>query len=456
MRGCCQRKLDMKAIPEKTRLVRQAYWLIKLRWMAAAGVCLSIFFTSEVLGVSLQKRPLYGISATLFLYNVLSLLLLKRKLKINGDIVFVSINKIINFQISLDLLALTALLHYSGGVENPFVIYFVFHMAIASILLSRWQSYLQASFAVGLFACLALFEHTGVLPHYCLKEFVVCNIQQSTLYVIGTIFAFASALYLVVYLTGFVSMQLRRQEEAYRQANLQLKQKDRIKDEYVSRVTHDIKGHLAAIQNCLDVVVNNLVGPLNNKQAEFVGRAHSRTVKLTTFVKMLLRLTQMRFANKIQKDVFPLKNTVDNAIAHVRVKAETKSISLNCDIEPSVDKIFGNQFSIEEAITNLLLNAVKYTPKNGVVTLKAGIDGRFVIVEIVDTGIGIPEEEITKVFDEFYRAGNAREVEQDGTGLGLSLVKQIVERNDGKIWVESQLNVGTKFSITLPKGRSGL
>ena len=77
-------------------------------------------------------------------------------------------------------------------------------------------------------------------------------------------------------------------------------------------------------------------------------------------------------------------------------------------------------------------------------------------MEIVDTGIGIPEEEVAKVFDEFYRASNAREVEQDGTGLGLSLVKQIVGRNDGKIWVESQLNVGTKFSITLPRGKSGL
>lgn len=442
---------------ENTRLVRQAYWLIKLRWIAAVGVCLSIFFASEVLDISLQKRPLYGIAAILFLHNLLSLLLLKRKLKINGNIVFISIKKIINLQISIDLLILTALLHYSGGLENPFFIYFVFHMAIASILLSRWHSCMQASLAILLFTCLALFEHEGIiLSHYCLKEFVVCNLQQDILYVIGIIFAFASAMYLIVYLTGSVSMQLRRQEEAYRQANLQLKQKDRIKDEYVSRVTHDIKGHLAAIQNCLDVVVNNLVGPLNSKQAEFVNRAHSRTVKLTTFVKTLLRLTQMRFVNKIQKDVFPLKNAVDNAIANVRGKADNKSIALSCDIESSVDKIFGNQFSIEEAITNILLNAIKYTLENGKVTLTAENKGQLVLLQIVDTGIGIPKEELSKVFDEFYRASNAKELEQDGTGLGLSLVKQIIERNDGEIWVESQLNVGTKFSITLPTGKPGL
>jgi signal transduction histidine kinase len=146
-----------------------------------------------------------------------------------------------------------------------------------------------------------------------------------------------------------------------------------------------------------------------------------------------------------------LKDSISNAITAVEAKAKDKSITLDCNIESSIDKVCGNRLSIREMITNLLLNAIKYTPMNGKVEISARDDKRFIVVEINDTGIGIPQEELPKVFDEFYRASNARTVEKDGTGLGLSIAKQIIERHGGEIWVESQKNVGTKFSFTLPK-----
>jgi signal transduction histidine kinase len=102
-------------------------------------------------------------------------------------------------------------------------------------------------------------------------------------------------------------------------------------------------------------------------------------------------------------------------------------------------------------ITNLLLNAIKYTPEKGTIEINAKESNGNILVEVIDTGIGIPQQEIARVFDEFYRASNAKEVEKDGTGLGLSIVKQIVERHGGKIWVDSQESVGTKFSFTLPQ-----
>ena len=109
------------------------------------------------------------------------------------------------------------------------------------------------------------------------------------------------------------------------------------------------------------------------------------------------------------------------------------------------------QFSIEEAVTNLLLNAIKYTPPNGRVEISARNQGDYIQLEVVDTGIGIPEEEQCKIFDEFYRAANAKKLEKDGTGLGLSIVKHIVERHGGQIGVQSKENNGTRFWLTLPK-----
>ncbi len=138
-------------------------------------------------------------------------------------------------------------------------------------------------------------------------------------------------------------------------------------------------------------------------------------------------------------------------MAAVKSKAEDKSIILSSDIGQSENKVVGDQLSIEETVTNLLLNSIKYTPANGTVAINAKDDGDYVLVEVVDTGIGIPQKELPRVFEEFFRATNARKIEKDGTGLGLSIAKQIVERHGGKIGVESKENSGTRIWFTLPK-----
>jgi len=443
----------MKTIFDNSRLVRRAYWLVKLRWMAIAGTVIAIFIAGNVLHMAIQSVPLYCVTSMLIFENIISLLLLKRQLKRRSVSTF-SIGRIIHFQICIDLLLLTTLLHYSGGIENPFIVYFVFHMAIASILLPVRESYLQATFATGLLTLLALLEYKRIVPHYCVKEFIAKGACSNTLGIFATVGAMASTLFLVVYMTSNIGTKLREQETAYLRINAELKQKDKIKDEYVSRVTHDIKGHLAAIQTCLDVVKRKLFGSLNEKQADFIDRAHNRTCKVTKFVRTLLELTQMRLSKNLEMSVFSLPDVVDNALETVKIKIQSKSITLNSEIEASVDEIYGNLFSVEEVITNMLHNSIKYTPVGGKVEINVKENGNGILVEITDTGIGIPEEALPKVFDEFYRAINARKIEKDGTGLGLSIVKQIIERHNGKIWAESKEGVGSKFSFILPKTKN--
>jgi signal transduction histidine kinase len=325
----------MKTISNNGRLARRAYWLVKLRWIAIAGTVVAIFIAGNVLNMAIQSVPLYCVAAMLALENIVSLLLLNHQLKRRTVSVF-SVGRIIHFQICIDLVILTTLLHYSGGIENPFIIYFVFHMVIASILLPARESYLQATFATGLLILLALLEHKGIIAHYCIKEFIANSACSNAISIFATIVAMASTLYLVVYMTSNIATKLRKQEEAYLQINAELKQKDKIKDEYVSRVTHDIKGHLAAIQTCLDVVQKNLFGSLNEKQADFVDRAHSRTCKLTKFVRTLLELTQMRLSNNLEMSVFSLPEIVGNSLETVKIKVQSKSITLNSEIESSL------------------------------------------------------------------------------------------------------------------------
>jgi signal transduction histidine kinase len=411
----------------------------------------AVFFSSRILGISLPERKLYLLAGAIIVYNFLLFDLLSHFTWGGRSPSHKAISRIITFQISADLFILTAILHYSGGIENPFFLYFVFHMVIASILLTGRQSYLQATLAIFLFGTLVLLEYKGLIPHYRLLGFAGHELYHDSLFVFGTFWVLATTLYLVVYMTTSISIQLRERQKDYEQANLLLKEKDRFKNEYVLRLTHDIRGHLAAIQSCLNIVTDRIVGQLNEKQADLVARASRRTSKCMAFVTALLKLTRMKISGRVDMSYFPLKNVFFNTIAAVESGAVSKSIDLNYQIDPSIDEIYGEPVLIEEAITNLLLNAIRYTPEHGTVSLSATDKGEYTLIQVCDTGIGIPENEKDKIFDEFYRASNARKVERDGTGLGLSIVKQVTERHGGKVWAENNPTSGSTFSFTLPK-----
>jgi len=243
--------------------------------------------------------------------------------------------------------------------------------------------------------------------------------------------------------------EVQQQKQDLHQANKELLEKDRIKDEYVARVTHDIKGHLAAIQGCLHLVSYGKQS-LGEKQCEFLGRAEKRTVQVVDFVKGLLELTRMRLSCKFEVTPFSLPEAIDRSLAAVADAAQDRSIALTSRIGEEINLITGHVFSVTEMVSNLLFNAIKYTPKNKTVHLQADKCGDRIRIDISDTGIGIPAEDLGCVFDEFFRASNAKGFERDGSGLGLAIVKQIVERHAGSISVTSQLGKGTTFTVILP------
>lgn len=451
----------MENLLKSPSLIRRAYWLIGLRWVAIATLAIATFVSHELMAVSLAARALYTFAAILAIYNLALYGLLTYWTRTGGQrqengaraplpAVQHPVEWIVTFQISADLLILATILHFSGGIENPFSFFFVFHMIIASILRPKRQSYLQATLAVLLFGGLVLLEGAGIISHYGLVGFAGHELYRSGTFVFGFLFAFIVTLYLVVYMTTSISEQLRQQQEDLERANAQLEEKDHVKNEYVLRVTHDIKGHLAAVQSCLDTVIGEMVGPLNEKQKDMIGRAHRRATKGMEFITALLKLTRMKLAGHLDRERFSLNKTLLSALALVESRAQSKSIGLHHRIDPAVDMIDGEAVLIEETITNILLNAVKYTPAGGKVEIEAKQDGAFVEVRITDTGIGVPPADLTRIFEEFYRADNARATERDGTGLGLAFAKQVIERHGGRIWAENNPTGGSTFTFTLP------
>lgn len=437
----------MKDFGPTEGLTERVYWLIRLRWIAVAGVFFAVFFVTRILDFSLPTSPLYAIVSFLFFYNLLFFFLINHFKKKSVTLM----NRFANVQISIDLFILTGLIHFSGGIENPFIFYFIFHTIIASILLSRKASFLQATLAVILFAITVISEYAGILPHYCLEKFTIDCQSGNPVYLSGVSVVFVSTLYIAAYMATSISKRLRQHEKILEETNKQLKEKDRIKSEYVLRVSHDIKEHLAAIQGCLEPVLSGITGELNSKQSDLVRRAVDRTVKLVFFVKALLETTRIRLNREIKISHFSFKDAFYEAISYVETKAKEKNISLTSRVDPSIDRIKGTEDYIQETLTNLLMNSVKYTPPHGKVDVHASDKGNHILIEIADNGIGIPKNDLPRIFEEFFRASNAKQLERDGTGLGLFIAKQIIELNNGKIWLESEEGKGTTFYIELPK-----
>jgi len=437
----------MAIVAAKEGLVERLYWLIRLRWLAVIGAFFTVLFVNQGLKFKLPIIPLYATIILLFAVNIVfffSMAWLKQKSA-------ALINRAANAQISLDLLILAVLIHFSGGIENPFIFYFIFHMIIASILLSRKASFLQATLAAVFFFAVVNLEYLGIIPHYCLKGFIIDCQYHNPVYLGGVSLVLVSTLYIAVYFASSIAKRLKQREIALNISNEQLQEKDNVKSEYVLRVSHDIKEDLAAIQGCLEPVARGITGELNPKQLDLIQRAARRTSSLLFFVKALLEITHIKLSKEVKMANFSFADALAEAIAHIASKALDKNISLNSSLEPTINTIRGSQEYIQETLVNLLANSVKYTPRNGRIQIKAGDKGNRILISISDNGIGIPKDELPKIFEEFYRASNAKEVERDGTGLGLSIAKRIVEMHNGKIWVDSVEGKGSVFYIELPK-----
>ena len=440
--------MDDKLVPAHILFTR---WFIRIRWFALIILILSNYIVKHLFDISIQEAPIYLLSLILFVSNVLHTIFLRKITKEPDSKVITKIKQEIHFQILTDLIILTLILHYSGGIENPLILFFFLHMIIASSIFSTLISYLYVAFVILLAALLALLECYSFIPHYPMEGFINHDLYKNTLYVFGTGFIFTCTSVIVVSLSHMIIYRSIKSEETYVKTNIELENKDKLKNEYVLRVTHDIKGHVAAILSCIEVIRTKIAGPLNEVQEEFINRSFERVELLSGFVKNLLNLTKKRLKHDNEFEEYLFKDLINKVVIPVQILSKDKSIDFNVYVDKSIQMITGNPFTIEELYSNLLLNAVKYTPPNGSIELTVKSRLNHIITEISDSGIGIPKEELLKIFDEFYRASNVPKDIKTGSGLGLSIVKQIVENHNGKIWVSSELGVWTKFTIILPK-----
>ncbi|HOU31477.1 MAG TPA: hypothetical protein PLG42_09475, partial [Bacteroidales bacterium] len=325
--------MEEKLVPAHIFFLR---WFIRIRWIAVSALIASDFIVPHFLNISVEEDKIYIIAGILFLLNVFHWIVLRRINRDSGANVIGRIKRNIHFQIITDLILLTFVIHYSGGIENPLILFYFFHLIIASSIFSTFLSYLYAAFALILALSLSFLECFQIIPHYPLEGFVNHELYKNVLYVSGAGFVFACTSVMVVWLSHMIINRSIKSEETYVRTNIELQNKDKLKNEYVLRVTHDIKGHVAAVMSCLEVVRSKITGSLNEVQEEFINRAYDRAEFLSEFIRDLLNLTKKRLQRNVEFEDFNLAELINRVVAPVQILISDKGINFNIYVDSSV------------------------------------------------------------------------------------------------------------------------
>jgi two-component system phosphate regulon sensor histidine kinase PhoR len=227
-----------------------------------------------------------------------------------------------------------------------------------------------------------------------------------------------------------------------------LKELDRVKSEFVSVVSHDLRSPLTTIRGYVDLLPR--VGPLTPQQAEFVNRMGKSMKTVTDLIGDLLDIGRVEAGLDQEATPCRIDNVLQRAVDAVQMSIDEKQHELILDIAPDLPVVMGSARRLQQVTTNLLVNAVKYTPDGGKIKATLKAEGAYVMLSVADNGIGIPLEDQPYIFGKFYRVQNEATENIIGTGLGLSIVKTVVDKHGGRVWVESAPGQGSTFTVLLP------
>lgn len=229
----------------------------------------------------------------------------------------------------------------------------------------------------------------------------------------------------------------------------QLKELDRIKSEMVRMTSHDLKNPLQAAMANLELLQDDLIGVANEEVWESVMVIDKQLQRMERIIRGILDLERVK-SGRLSLEMCHPSRIIQNALYEMRERATDGKISLHSAVDEALPEFACDVEQFERAIINLVENAIKFTPPGGSVTVRAGQDAQGLLFEVEDSGVGIDKENQTRVFDRFYRANQKGMEHVTGSGLGLSLVKAVVENHHGKVWLESQPNEGTTFFVSIP------
>jgi signal transduction histidine kinase len=436
---------------------RRNLWFIKLRYAAVAMLFLLLLGAEYLLRIELspaQRNSIIIITTSILIYNGL-FHFIRRYLKFDPA----KFNPLhLSFlQIVFDLTALMLLVFYTGGIESPLYMLSVFHMIIGSLILPGFIIYTIAAAVVLSFAFISFGQYYGLLPHHKLAGLLNFNLTEDFNYIIAFNIVFLFVIFMCVLLANRIANQLYKREQELVESIEKINAAEKEKQKYIIGVVHEIKTPLAAVHSYLDLVLQKFLGPLDEVVEEKLKRAKRRSDEAIELVNSVLKISNMKLFDRIAEESMTIGAIVKTTVASQMVNAKAKNVSVKVlDERKEKIPVKGDSFLIQIAISNIINNAIKYVDFEGKIEVQIENKENEVMISVSDNGVGIPEKDIDKIFTDYYRASNIKDKNYEGSGIGLPVVKQIIEKHGGTIKVESPSRLGTKekpgtcFTIFLP------
>jgi len=233
----------------------------------------------------------------------------------------------------------------------------------------------------------------------------------------------------------------------------QVNQVSKKKSEFISAVSHELRTPLTSIKGYAAILIAGKIGELPVAVKERLAKINTHSDNLVGLINNLLDIARIESGRHEMKfGLYKVKTVVENVADLLTPQVTAKGVKLQINVPENIDEVYIDLSQAERVFINLLSNATKFTPAQGTITIAAApvLENGFVTFSVSDTGIGIPEDDLKKLFSEFFRVDNEINQNVKGTGLGLVLAKNITQAHHGKMWVESKVGVGTSFFFTLP------
>jgi len=428
---------------------RRGFWQIKLRWGVAPLMIVSILI-GRFLGFEFRVLPLVLIAAASLVYNSFFAWIFSRyedRLAVDRrlDRFFTTL------EVVADYLAMFLLIHFTGGITSPMVVFLIFHVIIAAVQFRSRTAYEFAGLAAGGLWLLLLGEVSGWFP------------SSEIIFQGKAVHAFDHVAYDVVILVFFTATlfltaaMVSRIMQTLHERIAEVAAVDRERTAFMLQVAHNLRAPLGASLSMVEMLRDGYLGDVTDKQVDYLARIRKRLKSLHRTIGEILTLGQTRdWSREIPDVVVNLVALAEQTRRTFSAEAERKGLDFEVEADPSLPLVDSGEDLLEKVMENLVSNAIKYTPEGGQVRVRFSPSGPDEVRIVVrDTGIGIPADEQGRLFQEFFRASNAKRVTAGGTGLGLALVKKTVERHNGRLELTSREGEGTTVDIHLPTHQPG-
>jgi len=425
-----------------TSIRNRNIWFIQIRY-AAVFMLASMFLASNLFNINLSETQiiaLISITAIILLYNVALHRLRKYLSCTPGKFNPLHFSLL---QIILDLITLMLLVYHTGSIETPLYMLFIFHMIIGSLILPGYVILAIAFLVTFTFTSIVGLEYFDLIPHHHIYGIHTFEIKQNFNFIISSLGVFNFTMFTAVLITSRIAKRLYKREQELIETLKKLDEAEKAKQKYTMAVVHEIKSPIVAAQSIVEIIKNGYLGEISDKIKAKLERTLNRNDEALKLINNILRISKLKLLGEVTVEKVNLKELIDNLIDQKNEVIKNKNIDLefnHSEFENNV--INGDKVLFELIASNIIGNAIKYTRENGkILILLKSVDNKL-IFDVSDNGIGIPEADLKKIFTQFFRASNLPGKNIEGSGLGLSLVKEIVERLHGKISIDSPSQIG--------------